>query len=146
MDYWLVIKILGILVDLISFSSAEFNGIRYPMQKDYRAANATDWDSLYYGLQILFHDHPGQIPKFAWMAFHTGASRLECNPTATIPLNVATVLKIEAFGQTVRISYNKNEVASAVLPGIRLSGYASVNTGYYYGVASNALFGKLNFA
>jgi hypothetical protein len=68
------------------------------------------------------------------------------DPTASLPLNVATVVKIEAYGQTVRISYNNNEVASAVLPGTRYSGYASVNTGYYYGAASNALFGKLTFA
>jgi hypothetical protein len=68
------------------------------------------------------------------------------DPTATLPLNVATVVKIEAFGQTVRISFNSKEVASAVLPGTRLSGFASVNTGYYYGVAANALFGKLSFA
>jgi hypothetical protein len=67
------------------------------------------------------------------------------DPTASLPLNVATVVKIEAYGQTVRISYNNNEVASAVLPGTRYSGYASVNTGYLHG-ASNALFGKLTFA
>jgi hypothetical protein len=66
--------ILGIFVYLISFSSAEFYDIRYAMPKGYRTANATDWDSLYLGLQVFFHDHPDQIPKFVRMAFHDVAN------------------------------------------------------------------------
>ena len=66
------------------------------------------------------------------------------DPTATLPLNAATVVKVEAFGQTVRISFNNNEVQSAVLPGTRLSGFANLFVAK--DVAPNALFGKLSFA
>ncbi len=66
------------------------------------------------------------------------------DPTATLPLNVATVVKIEAIGQTVRISFNNNEVASDVLPGTRLSGFAHLFVAK--DLAPNALFGKLSFA
>jgi hypothetical protein len=66
------------------------------------------------------------------------------DPTATLPLDVATVVKIEAFGQTVRISYNNEEVASAVLPGTRLSGFANLFVAK--DLVPNALFGKLTVA
>jgi hypothetical protein len=64
------------------------------------------------------------------------------DPTATLPLDVATVVKIEAVGQTVRISYNNNEVASDVLPGTRLSGFANLYVAKH--AAPNALFGKFD--
>ncbi len=66
------------------------------------------------------------------------------DPTATLPLNAATVVKIEAFGQTVRITFNNNEVASDVLPGTRLSGFAHLFVAK--DLVPNALFGKLSFA
>jgi hypothetical protein len=88
--------------------------------------------------------------------FHPGTTRLHVrtgtnldrnagvDPPPTLALNVATVVKIEAFGQTVRISFNNNQVASAELPGTRLSGFANLFVAK--DAAPNALFGKLSFA
>ena len=98
------------------------------------------------------------LPRSRMIAiwFHPGTTQLHVrigtdvdwnagvDPTATLPLNAATVVKIEAFGQTVRISFNNQEVASAVLSGTRLSGFAHLFVAKY--AAPNALFGKLSFA
>jgi uncharacterized protein (DUF427 family) len=66
------------------------------------------------------------------------------NLTPNLSLNVATVVKIEAFGQTVRVSYNNNVVSSMVHTGTRLSGLANLFVAK--DLVPKALFGKLSFA
>ncbi len=66
------------------------------------------------------------------------------DPTPALPLNVATVVKIQTMGEKYFVSYNNKEVALVFPVGNRLSGFANLFVAR--GAAPNALFGKLSFA
>ena len=67
--------------------------------------------------------------------------------TESLPLNVATQVRVEAFGSIVRVSYNGRIVAAVAVSGTRLSGFAHLYASWTdVGAPANALFGKYSMS